>query len=164
MSVAAATAAVALVVTGSDVTPSAYAVQPRADGSVTVHIRGLEDAKGLERSLRAAGVPAVVDYAAAGQDRLRDAPAAPHRAHGSGHQPIRPPRTTDRASPVGTGPGPGPGVRVSTKVSSGDDGVTFSIDPGNLKPGEKIYITTSTGKVNSIGMAVAKEKPAAPCR
>ena len=53
---------------------------------------------------------------------------------------------------------------MSTKVSSGDDGVTFSIDPGNLKPGEKIYITTSTGKVNSIGMAVAKDKPAAPCR
>ena len=45
VSVAAATAAVALVVTGSDVTPSAYAVQPRADGSVTVHIRGLEDAR-----------------------------------------------------------------------------------------------------------------------
>ena len=47
---------------------------------------------------------------------------------------------------------------MSTKVSSGDDGVTFSIDPGNLKPGEKIYITTSTGKVNSIGMAVAKDE------
>ena len=36
VSVAAATAAAALVATGSDVTPSAYAVQPRADGSVTV--------------------------------------------------------------------------------------------------------------------------------
>ena len=164
VAVAAATAAVALVVTGSDVTPSAYAVQPRADGSVTVHIRGLEDAKGLERSLRAAGVPAVVDYAAAGKTGCVTPPPHPTGpteagTSRSGHRDDGP-----SLSRSGRGPGPGPGVRVSTKVSSGDDGVTFSIDPGNLKPGEQIYITTSTGKVNSIGMAVAKEKPAAPCR
>ena len=77
VSVAAATAAAVLVATGSDVTPSAYAVQPRADGSVTVHIRGLEDAKGLERSLRAAGVPAVVDYAAAGKSGCVTPPPHP---------------------------------------------------------------------------------------
>ena len=151
--------------TGSDVTPSAYAVQPRADGSVTVHIRGLEDAKGLERSLRAAGVPAVVDYAAAGQAGCVTPPPHPTGPTEAGTS--RSSRRDDDGpslSTSGAGPGPGPGVRVSTKVSSGDDGVTFSIDPGNLKPGEKIYITTSTGKVNSIGMAVAKDKPAAPCR
>src|ERR1700712_2338355 len=55
---AAATAAVAIVATSSDVTPSAYAVQPRKDGSVSVKIRSLSDAAGLQRSLRAAGVPA----------------------------------------------------------------------------------------------------------
>jgi hypothetical protein len=155
--VTAATAAVALVVTGSDVTPSAYAVQPRADGSVTVKIRGLEDAAGLERTLRAAGVPASVDYAPGGPAGCAAAPPPPSGA------------TTQRSGgsrddgPSLSGPGPGTGERVSTKVRAGDDGVTFTIDPGNLKPGEKIYITTSTGAVNSIGMAVAKEKPAAPC-
>ena len=69
--VAAATAVVAIVATGSDVTPTAYAVDSRPDGSVTVEIRSLHDAAGLQRSLRAAGVPAVVDYAPAGDDRVR---------------------------------------------------------------------------------------------
>jgi hypothetical protein len=162
VSVATATAAVAPVVTGSDVTPSAYAVQPRADGSVTVAIRGLEDAAGLQRSLRAAGVPANVDYAPAGRAGCVTPP--PHPSGPTETGTTRSSRRDVGPSLSGPGPGPGPGVRVSTRVSSGDDGVTFSIDPGNLKPGEKIYITTSTGKVNSIGMAVAKEKPAAPCR
>jgi hypothetical protein len=63
--VAAATAVAAVVATGGDVTP-AYAVQPGADGSVTVRIHSLRDAAGLQRELRAAGVPAVVDYAPAG--------------------------------------------------------------------------------------------------
>jgi hypothetical protein len=162
VSVAATTAAAVLVATGSDVTPSAYAVQPRADGSVTVKIRGLEDAKGLERRLRAAGVPASVDYTAAAPAgcALPPSPPAGATAQRSGSSRDVGPSLT------GAGPEPGarPGARVNTKVRSGDDGVTFTIDPGNLKPGEKIYITTSTGTVNTIGMAVAKEKPAAPCR
>ena len=128
---------------------------------MTVAIRGLEDAAGLERSLRAAGVPAVVDYAAGRKHRLRDAPAAPRRPHGNGHQPIRPSRR--RAEPL----------RAGTQAGRPrDDGagqpqrgrVKFSIDPGTLRPSEKVYITTSTGALSSIGMAIAKEKPAAPCR
>jgi hypothetical protein len=62
--VAAATA-VAIVATSSDVTPTAYAVQPRSDGSVSVKISSLSDAAGLQRSLREAGVPAVVSFAPA---------------------------------------------------------------------------------------------------
>jgi hypothetical protein len=158
--VAAATAAVVLVATGSEVTPSAYAVQPRADGSVTVAIRGLEDASGLERSLRAAGVPAVVDYAPAGHAGCVASPP-----HASGARTQRMGAGSRDDGPSLSGPGPEPGARVTTvNVRVSDDGVKFTIDPGSLRPGEKVYITTSTGAVSSIGMAIAKEKPAAPCR
>lgn len=160
VSVAAATAAVALVATGSDVTPSAFAVTPRADGNVTVAIRGLEDAAGLERSLRAAGVPAVVDYAAAGHAGCVASPP-----HPSGPTTQRTESGSRDDGPSRSGPGPEPGARVSTlNVRVSDDGVKFTIDPGSLKSGEKVYITTSTGALSTIGMAIAREKPAASCR
>ena len=157
ITVAAATAVVAIMVTGSEVTPSAYAVQPRADGSVTVAIRSLRDAAGLERSLRAAGVPAVVDYAPAGQPGCATGPPAGG--------------TTERSEagkrdtgPSLSGPGPEPAARVTTtQVRISDDGVKFTIDPGTIKSGENVYITTSTGAVRSIGMAIGRDKPAAPC-
>ena len=41
--------------------------------------------------------------------------------------------------------------------------MTFTIVPGTIQPGEKLYITTSTGAVTSIGMAIGTEKPAAVC-
>jgi hypothetical protein len=46
----------------SDGAPAAYAVTRNSDGSVTVVVRSLRDAAGLQRALRAAGVPAVVVY------------------------------------------------------------------------------------------------------
>ena len=42
----------------------AYAIQVRPGGKVAVSIYRLGDAKALQRSLRAAGVPAVVDFEA----------------------------------------------------------------------------------------------------
>jgi hypothetical protein len=41
--------------------------------------------------------------------------------------------------------------------------VTFTIDPGNVAPGQNVYITTSTGKVTSLAMAIGKRPPAGPC-
>jgi hypothetical protein len=41
---------------------AAYAVTANVDGTVTVDINALRDAKGLERKLRQAGIPAVVQY------------------------------------------------------------------------------------------------------
>ena len=52
---------------------------------------------------------------------------------------------------------------MSSSVIVGDDGVRFTIDPGQLAPGEKVFITTSTGAVSSIGMAIGKTRPGAPC-
>jgi hypothetical protein len=50
-----------------DGTQSAYAVTRNANGSVTVEVRSLRDAAGLQRALRLAGVPAVVVYAPPGK-------------------------------------------------------------------------------------------------
>jgi hypothetical protein len=164
VSVTAATAVVAIVATSSDVTPRAYAVEPRPDGSVTVKIHSLRDAAGLQRNLRAAGVPAVVDYVPAGEAGCvgpGPGPAAGAsqgpslRSGGEG-------RSDTGRSLSGPGPRPGDGATMS-KVAVGRDGVTFTIDPGNIKPGEKVYITTSTGTVSSIGMAITKDRPDAPC-
>jgi hypothetical protein len=41
---------------------AAYAVTANEDGTVSVEINSLRDAEGLERRLREAGVPAVVQY------------------------------------------------------------------------------------------------------
>jgi hypothetical protein len=149
--VVAATAVAAIVAGGGDVDP-AYAVQSRADGSVTVQIHSLRDAAGLQSKLRAAGVPAVVDYAGS------DCAAPPRGADG--------PSTNAGGGPDSgrslSGPGPGPGA-TTTALQLDSDGATFTIDPGGLKSGQKVYITTSTGEVTSLAMAIGTRPPAAPC-
>jgi hypothetical protein len=194
--VAAATAAVAIIATSSDVTPSAYAVQPRSDGSVSVKIRSLSDAAGLQRSLREAGVPAVVSYVPATQmacagpgagdgvtpSQAPDAGASSsgaaavaHRSRrasgGAAAQPSHGQRDaigteTGAAGPSVSGPGPADGADPSVVTSTwtvDSDGATFTIDPGDLKPGENVYITTSTGTVSSIGMSFGTHAPSADC-
>lgn len=170
--VAAATAAVAIFATSSDVTTSAYAVVPTADGSVTVKIHSLSDATGLERSLRAAGVPAVVDYLPATRTGCVGPPAAATGGTSAGAADTTTHRTqpgagfnTDGASGTDTGPslsgpGPGPGATTSSVRIDGD-GVTFTIDPGKIKQGDKVFITTSTGAISSIGMAITSDRSAA---
>src|SRR4051812_4683219 len=58
----AATVAGVLLATGGGGAAPAYAVEKQPDGSVTVEINSLRDAAGLQEKLRAAGIPAVVDY------------------------------------------------------------------------------------------------------
>ena len=66
--VAAAAAAVAIaLIGGADPASPAYAVERQPDGSVEVVINSLSDASGLQAELRAAGVPAVVDYVSPGK-------------------------------------------------------------------------------------------------
>jgi hypothetical protein len=170
--VAAAAPAVALVATSGGVTP-AYAVQSHADGSVTVTIHSLSDAAGLQRRLRAAGVPAVVDYVTVGRrgcvlsgvgagvqgestDTAGGAASGP--VHSTGGE-----AGTD-TGPSTSGPGPAPGDRATTSSTTiGGDGVMFTIDPGHIAPGKAVYITTSTDTKGSIAMAIANQRPGTAC-
>ncbi len=72
--------AVVLVSGGS----AAYAVDKQSDGTVTVTVKSLKDAAGLQRALIAAGIPAVVTYTPTGKtcapDGSRRLPKAPRGA------------------------------------------------------------------------------------
>jgi hypothetical protein len=164
--VAAVAAAVAIVAGSGGVTDSAYAVIPRADGSVTVKISTLSDADGLQGALRAAGVPAVVRYG-----RATDCPgpvtgpapgpgsesgnAQHHTAAGDASGP-----STDTA---GAAPAAGAGNphKVTGAVRTDADGTTFTIDPGPLAPGDKVYITASGGTTQSLGVRIGQDATAA---
>ena len=158
---AAALAAVAFVVGSGDVATSAYAVESRTDGAVSVSIHSLSDASGLQRSLRAAGVPAVVDYVPAGQGRCLSPPAG----GGASDGPRRTKGSSAKPEAVRTREGAGPPARevAGTRMTVGSDGATFTIDPGDLAPGDEVYITTSTGALSTIGVTVGKDAPPAAC-
>jgi hypothetical protein len=174
--VAAVAAAVAVIASSGGVTESAYAVTPRADGSVTVKISSLSDAAGLERALRAAGVPAVVRYSGA-----TDCPApAGGDAGGTVEQQKSPTAgaeagTTDQHKPAGAdsgpsshsggaepAPGAAKGPMVTGGVQTGVDGSTFTIDPGTLASGDKVYITAPDRTKQSLGLYIGKD-PAGAC-
>lgn len=173
--VTAAVAAVAVFASSGDHTTAAYAVTPQPSGAVTVTIRSLADADGLQRALDDAGLPAVVDYRADGGGGVGCA-AAPGGGAVTGGTTAGGPTTTRHeesghaeAGPTLTQSGPAlppPGagrVRMSTSVRMRPDGsVTFSIDPGKLAAGQKVFITTSTGALTSIAIAVGETRPA-PC-
>lgn len=77
--VAVASLAVALAFSaGGENPPVAFAVEPQPEGELNVEIRSLEDPRGLEEALEEAGVPASVNYLAAGmackEPRFRAAP------------------------------------------------------------------------------------------
>jgi hypothetical protein len=159
---AAAVAAIAIYAgTGSN-TPNAYAVETKPDGMVTVEIKSLKDADGLESSLRAAGVPADVNYSPAPTTVCsgpggRSAEAGLTVQKGEdGPSDGGPTFHTEGVAPAGglpttSGSASAPasgmamkgkdGTFMSTRTDAG--GTTFSVDPGNIKPGEKLYITTS---------------------
>ncbi len=64
--VASVVAALLAISASGDNTPAAFAVEPESGGQVSVEIRSLKDAEGLERALGEAGIPASVNYLAAG--------------------------------------------------------------------------------------------------
>jgi hypothetical protein len=131
----AATALIAFA--GGDDGSTAYAVDRHDDGSVTVEIKALADAAGLERELRAAGVQAEVDYLPLGQ-KCRDG----------------------RFKPAA------PGGRSSSSLAQRSDGsVTFTIAAGELQRGQTLVITSSGGKsqgATTVATAVA-QGAVAPC-
>jgi hypothetical protein len=132
----AATAVAAVIVASSGDRPApAYAVERQHDGSVTVAINSLRDAAGLQEKLRAAGVPAVVDYTPMGK-ACRE-PRGRHAPHNG---------------------------RMSTSGTAKSSGAaTFTVTPGELSPGETLVITSSVGaSASSVGMQVV-DGAVAPC-
>jgi hypothetical protein len=132
----AATAAGVLIATGGDTAAPAYAVEKQPNGNVTVEIHSLRDAAGLQEKLRAAGIPAVVDYTPVG--KMCRAPRG--RLAPSGH-------------PFG--------MRVG--VRGGDHSATFTLSRGDLRPGETLVINSSvSSSVSALGMQLV-DGPVAPC-
>jgi hypothetical protein len=131
----AATAVVAglvLAATWSDNVSPAFAVDRQPDGSVTVTVKRLSDAQGLERQLRAAGIPAVVNYAPAG--KACRGPGTPARVRGLG--PVH-------AGAVGSA---APGQPT-----------TFHLSRNMVPPGETLLMTASGANgPTSVGVAVVK--------
>jgi hypothetical protein len=160
--VAAVAAAVAIIASSGGVTESAYAVTPRADGSVTVKISSLSDADGLQRALRAAGVPAVVRYSGATDCPAPAVGSAPtagdeggttkqHKSAGDDSGPSLDSAGVEPAAGAANGP------KVTGGVQTGHDGTTFTIDPGPLASGDKVYITAPDGTTRSLGLHIGKD-------
>jgi hypothetical protein len=121
---------------GSRPTP-AYAVEPHSDGSVTVTIKSVRDADGLQRELRAAGVAAVVDYVPAGKACRQPRFERPESASGRQSMAVR---------------------------TDGSGAATFTISRDQLRAGQTLVIEDSLGEAaSSIGLAIA-DGPVAPCR
>jgi hypothetical protein len=169
----AAAAVVTLVAAGGDgQTAAAYDLAPRADGEVTVTIHSLSDAAGLQRSLRAAGVPAVVSYDGPVTCPAPDGPPAQTRGAagattGGGPAPSTTERgTTEHGAPAGAAKTPPRTMTSRVGVGSGTDGqTTFTIDPGSIPAGEHLYITTAGGAdggASAVSVAIG-DAPGRPC-
>lgn len=113
---------------------TAYAVEPHDDGSVSVEISRLEDAAGLERELRAAGVPAEVDFLPLEQTcrepRFEPAPARELKLLGGMSVPMT-------IGAVATGP--------TELEQSLRRMLSFTLHEGDLRPGETLVITSREG-------------------
>ncbi len=133
-------------------TTGAYAIQARPGGKVAVSIYRLDDAKALQRSLRAAGVPAVVDFeatkagpcvVAAGMNASLEKARAGDEANETRHL-VR----SESRVPPGTAPGAGEAgenatIQVHTSTAKGATNVTvsqFVVDPSRIGPHETLYI------------------------
>jgi hypothetical protein len=153
-------------------TTDAYAIQLRPGGRVAVSIYRLGDAKALQRSLRAAGVPAVVDFeatkaspcvVAAGMKTYPEKASAGDEANETAHL-----VQSESRVPRGTAPGAGEAgenttIQVHTSTAKGATNVTvsqFVVDPSRIGPHEKLYIVHSGTSilVREVG-AVSCPKP-----
>ncbi len=151
-------------------TTSAFAIQVRPGGKVAVSIYKIGDAKALQRSLRAAGVPAVVDFedtkagpclVAAGMNASPEKAGAGGEANEAVHLVQSQPR-------VPRGPAPGDGeagenatIQVHTSMANAATNVTvsqFVVDPSRIGPHEKLYIVHSGTSI------LVREASAVSCR
>lgn len=135
---AASVVAAVLAFSAGDGTPAAFAVEAQPEGYVSVEIRSLEDAKGLEGQLDEAGIPASVSYLATGmackEPRFQSVPWP----------------NGDRAIISGPGNGNGPFV--------------FTVSRDTVGPGQTLVITASPSPPDPFGAQVKiAEGAVAPC-
>lgn len=151
--VGAAAAAVVLFALGGSGASNAYAVDTQPNGFVAVHISSLSDASGLQSSLRAAGIPAVVSYSANCTPPWAPAPvgSGPGTAQAGGHVEQTP-------APAGVN-----SAGVALQVTRDADGVTFKLDPGTIGADQKLFITTATGQVDSVRITISEQAPPPAC-
>jgi len=110
----------------------AFAVTENADGTVTVEIKSIEDAEGLQRQLQEAGVPAAVYYLPPGK-------ACSPREFDAESPPLE-----DRQAEM---------QRQRLTITETEDGAfAFTVDRSRLLPGYTLLIET---KYATPGSAVA---------
>ncbi|MBN8866273.1 MAG: hypothetical protein J0H98_01845 [Solirubrobacterales bacterium] len=161
---AAVVAGVAIYAGSGDNTTSAYAVESEPDGMVTVEIKSLKDAGGLERSLNEAGVPAEVNYSPvmATICAIEAEPGDNAKSDEKGFSKTSPlvetsgtTETAEATEALKTLPAMPAKAGALSETRTDADGTTFSIDPGTIKKGEKLYITTSGGGPKDAELAAA---------
>jgi hypothetical protein len=153
-------AIVAVAVGTGSRTTDAYAIQVRPGGKVAVSIYRLGDARALQRSLRAAGVPAVVNFSeatkagpcvvAAGMN------SSPEKS-GDGDEANETRHLVQSESGISRGTAPGSGeagenaaIQVRTVTANSATNVTvsrFVVDPSRIRPHEKLYIVHSGASI-----------------
>jgi hypothetical protein len=137
--VAAVAAGVLAVSSGTGDTSSAFAVEPRGDGTVRVEISSLSDAQGLEKALEDAGVKADVSYLAAGMV-------------------CREPRFTPAEGKAEKG-------ETSGSIRQTDSGVVFTITRAGIGSDDTLLVTASPGPEgmgDMVGVQIA-EGAVSPC-
>lgn len=157
--VAAASAVAVVIATGGDTPSAAYGVESRPDGVLTVTIRTASDADGLERRLRAAGVPADVSYNGAGEACPFPVPRIKPNSLGAGTvQPggaSEPDERVLQTTPQPAGAASRSSPSLDVRFDPDGDSVTFSVDPDAIPAGQRLVIATSDDNVGSLGVAIA---------
>lgn len=136
-------------------TTDAYAIQARPGGKVAVSIYRLGDARALQRSLRAAGIPAIVDFeaakagpcvVAAGMSSSPEKPDAGDEANETRHLVQSESRIPRGAAPGSGEAGENAAIQVHTFTANGATNVTvsqFVVDPSRIGPHKQLYILHS---------------------
>ena len=144
---AAASAGAVVAVVGTSERGRVRGPGPLPDGAVSVSIHSLSDAGGLQEKLRAAGVPAVVDYVPAGEGSCTAPGAAPppggaHKASSTPAAPscLRAGPTETRQAPDGAAKGV-ERAKVTSSLRTGGDGV-----PSRSTPATSVLGSTSTSR------------------
>jgi hypothetical protein len=168
---AASLAAVAFVVGSGGGTTRAYAVETRPNGIVDVSIRSRSDAAALQSDLEAAGIPAVVDFAAGELPACVTTPSGPtvnENGASAGQQGDQAPGWAELLPVTGVAEGEflkehSYGDMKAIVQHDGGEEVSIVVNPKNIESGERLVITTFDGTLSTLSMFVSSQGSAAGC-